>query len=904
MSSPSRPESSNQPPSSAAVLKQGLSALKQKHYDQAIQSFNQVVQVSTDADEYAQAQMGLVKAYGSVGRIKAAISICTQLTRNSNPKVQTWATQTLKKLQQQPQSRSDSPASTTPSNSTRADQPSNPADDQNSTNHELQTTTQRSLEKSGKPDTSLSATGFIPLENLNKAGSDKSDKANNQTNSETGFIALDDDDDALLPSRPPLTPSSPTQTPSAPDPTSAATPSSSFNPSSTKPEFKQSASFKTEEEIGLSHDGDQVELNVANTDRAADNPLVSVPVDASTVDNSAQSTQIIETEPSEPSEPLDDYQPTWRQAGRAERWSALPPVNQARFWIVQGITVLGSIWLIRSGTWFILQYVNKLLAWIDWPIYLQPIQAFYRDPFWSVALILAVFFAASPWIWDGILSWFYGQKAFDLKTLETHSPESVRLLKRFFRQAKRTMPELRVLPSQVPLILTYGNLPRFARISVSRGLLNQLADDEIAALYAREASQIQRWDFAIVSWLTLVMQLPYLLYDEAATFGDRFSQPILRGFFAFVSSLGYGFYWLLRWLGLWANRDRTYHSDRTSVSLTGNPNGLIRALLKVAIGSAEDIQRQGRTSAELESLDLLSPAGYAASLTVGSTYSHTPIEPILQWDYQNPYRHWLAISQAHPALGERLYILTRYAQRWHLIPELDLEAPPARQKSQNVLQQIVYWQPLFFQASPWVGLVGGFAIAWLLKFIGWFSPIVGLYRLQWMWDSQSLLWAWGLIGFGIGTWLRVNRLFPDFTPGAIRNQPNAHLLLMDPTALPTNTLPVKIQGKLLGKSGLHNWLGQDLLLQTPQGLIKLRYASALGALGNLFLQSAKIRPEELTGRRIQIVGWFRRSILSWIDLDHIRNQAGYTIRANSPTSATLLGGICIAWGLFLLVTGQ
>ncbi|MGP1383289.1 MAG: M48 family metalloprotease [Thainema sp.] len=883
MPSPSRPESSNQPPSSAAVLKQGLSALKQKQYDQAIQSFHQVVQLSTDAAEYAQAQMGLVKAYGYRGQTEAAIATCTQLTRNSSPKVQAWAARTLEKLQQQnvahpDQSHSNIASSPTPSSSTRAEHPP-----ERLSRQELQTAETNSSEPQGTP---LSSTGFVPLD----ASLDDARKPGH----ETGFVALDDVDDDVQPSRPPLATPRMAPPPSSPTPADVATASPATQPSANQ-ELEQPTSPLSDlvnRFVDQSLNPDQPDPNTAVTA----NPPADTPTAAQTAADPAVALA--------QSAPPISYQPTWQQAERAERWSSLPPVNQTRFWIIQAVTVVGSIWLIRSGTWFLLRQVNKFLAWLDWPIHVQPIQAFYRDPFWMIALFLAVLFAASPWLWDFLLSWFYGQKPFSLQILESHSPESVRFLKRFFRQSGRTMPELRVLPSQAPLILTYGNLPRFARISVSQGLLNQLADDEIATLYAREASQIQRWDFVTLSWIALIMQLPYLLYDEAAKFGNRLSQPILRGCFAFVASAGYGLYWLLRWLGLWANRNRTYHSDRTSVSLTGNPNGLIRALLKVAIGSAEDIQRQGRTSSELESLNLLSPTGYAASLTVGSTYPYTPIEPILQWDYQNPYRHWLATSQAHPALGERLYILTRYAQRWHLTPELDLESPPPRPKAQNIIQQIAYWQPLLFQASPWVGLVCGFAIAWLLKFIGWFSPVVNIYRLQWMWDSQSLLWACILIGFGIGTWLRVNRLFPDFTPGAIRNQPNAHLLLTDPVALPTNTLPVKIQGKLLGRSGLHNWLGQDLLMQSQQGLIKLRYASALGVLGNLFLQSAKIRPEELTGRRIQIVGWFRRSVLSWIDLDHIKNQAGYTIRANSPTSATLLGGICIAWGLFLLVTGR
>lgn len=898
MSSPSRPESSNQPPSSAAILKQGLSALKQKHYDQAIQCFNQVTQLSLDAAEHAQAQMGLVKAYGRIGQMEAAIATCTQLTRSPNPKIQAWAAQTLEKLQQQqhqPRPKESAPSASNPS----------PAPDLNHQSPSAPKSPAVSMSQSETPASPLSRTGFVPLNDAD----DLTDDARNDTGNQTGFVALDDDDDDVLPSRVPTTRSAQTASPQS---TAATPPPSSDHPPSPihtsiplpqDPESATAAQSVTppdlEQHVTEQQPSSPAQLQGQPTDSTAANRLTTEPaadpaVAIQPADNAEDSSAAL----------IADYQPTWRQAERAARWSPLPPVSQARFWTIQAVTVLGSIWLIRSGSWLVMRQINKLLAWIDWPIYLQPIQSFYRDPFWTIVLFLAALFAASPWLWDFILSWFYGQKPFDFKTLETHSPESVRLLKRFFRQSGRTLPELRVLPSQAPLMFTYGNLPRFARISVSRGLLNQLADDEIAALYAREASQIQRWDFAILSWLALLIQLPYLIYEEAAKFGNRLRQPIFRGLFAFIASLGYGLYWLLRWLGLWANRTRTHHSDRTSVSLTGNPNGLIRALLKVAIGSAEEIQRQGRTSPELESLDLLSPAGYAASLTIGSTYPHTPIEPILQWDYQNPYRYWLATSQAHPALGERLFILTRYAQRWHLTPELDLEAPPARPKSPNLIQKIGYWQPLLFQASPWVGLVCGFAIAWLLKFIGWFSPIVNLYRLQWLWDSPSLVWACVLIGFGIGTWLRVNRLFPDFTPGAIRNQPAAHLLFTNPTAIPTDTLPVKVQGKLIGKSGLHNWLGQDLLLQTQQGLIKLRYASALGVVGNLFLQSAKIRPEELTGRRIQVIGWFRRSLLSWIDIDHIKNQAGYTIRANSPTSATLLGGICIAWGLFLLVAGQ
>ncbi len=65
-------------------------------------------------------------------------------------------------------------------------------------------------------------------------------------------------------------------------------------------------------------------------------------------------------------------------------------------------------------------------------------------------------------------------------TLSTHSPEAIRVLQRYCRQQRWSLPRLAILPTSVPMALTYGNLPRTARIVVSQGLLEQLADDEIA----------------------------------------------------------------------------------------------------------------------------------------------------------------------------------------------------------------------------------------------------------------------------------------------------------------------------------------------------------------------------------------------------------------------------------------
>jgi Zn-dependent protease with chaperone function len=115
-------------------------------------------------------------------------------------------------------------------------------------------------------------------------------------------------------------------------------------------------------------------------------------------------------------------------------------------------------------------------------------------------------------------------------------------------------------------------------------------------------------------------------------------------------------------------------SDRLSVETTGNPNGMTRALLKIALGITEEIQNDRKTSALLESFDLMQPVGYRQAITSGSCSPQTPLEAVLHWDYTKPYRNWLTAGASHPLLGERVALLCRNAQFWKLEPELDMPA--------------------------------------------------------------------------------------------------------------------------------------------------------------------------------------------------------------------------------------
>ena len=377
-------------------------------------------------------------------------------------------------------------------------------------------------------------------------------------------------------------------------------------------------------------------------------------------------------------------------AGRAKRWT-LAPVNLLPLWLLQFGTATLLFWLIRELLKFALAGTNTLLVKLP---YLEPFQLFYRDPTQFVLLTLGILLILSPWLVDKLLRLFYGLQPLAINTLSTHSPEASRVLQRYCRQRRWSLPQLGILPTSAPVALTYGNLRRTARIVVSQGLLEQLADDEIATIYASQLGHIAHWDFVVMSLVTLVTQLLYTIYRQVSQWGDR-TNVILRSTAVAISSLAYGVWWLLSGCAVWVAQLRLYYSDRLAAEITGNPNALSRALLKISQGIVLDIQQQGHTSWLLESLNLLTPVGYRQAITLSNCHSATQLERILAWDCLNPHRYWLTINNSHPLIGDRLHYLNQIAHHWHLDTELN---PVKIQNSKFKIQNFSY------KALPFLGL--------------------------------------------------------------------------------------------------------------------------------------------------------------------------------------------------------
>ncbi|GAP98270.1 M48 family metalloprotease [Leptolyngbya sp. NIES-2104] len=552
-----------------------------------------------------------------------------------------------------------------------------------------------------------------------------------------------------------------------------------------------------------------------------------------------------------PSESVQSESPhVWKNTGRAQRWNPLPRLNPTRLqWAMVGSTIallftLSALWGMKSSiAWAQFSIMTRLLRWSAAP----PDQSI---PILEFSLGLLILFCAAPWILDAVLKGLYGLKPLSTAAIARHSPETHRLIQRFAQQQKIPIPKLGVLPTAAPISFTYGNLPKFARIVVSQGLLDSLNEEEIAAIYAGECGHILHWDFAAMSLVTVVLQIPYSVYKVCAIVSDRLRkiklnqtiftkiiQTIADGFLV-ISAIAYGFFRVFRWSGFWLAQQRTEYSDRTACNLTGNPNGLARALIKTTIATAQTIKHERETQNLLEGFELLNPVSYRSAILFENLFDRVSLSTL----FQSNLIH----------LGTRLEKLMIYCQQWHLELELEI-AIPTRTKAKSLIQ-----------FAPIVGSAIGIAIALILWLIAQALFAIGNFRLNWLASDYSLFPSFALIGFGIGSIVRFNHLFPES-----RNPKTDLILTHDPKDSPV----VRLEGTLIGRSGAANQLAQDLFLQTETGLIKLNYCSQFGAIGNL------LRPLPI-GQTAIVTGWLRRSETPWIDVDTIRSRL--LIRAGQP----------------------
>ncbi len=600
---------------------------------------------------------------------------------------------------------------------------------------------------------------------------------------------------------------------------------------------------------------------------------------------------------------LTNFDPTVSY-DRATQWRNLPASKNFNLPLVQVLTTAGLVG-IPAGWILGLQWTGQILGELKNKVlffwWQQPMAI--EIPWVPLTGLAIGAIVVSPWLIRSQLQRSGSVKTLSTGQLSTYSAEAYRVLQRHCKDKKQSLPRLEIIESDLPLVLSYGIIPQQQTIAVSRSVLSELNEGEIATLYALEISNLHNWTTAILSSTTSLALLPYLCYWECSQWADRFLDLSLQpqkikplswiwklagSAFGIVASTSYGIFSGLRWMGLWLSRSRSDDADRKVCDLTGNPNGLASTLMQLRSSMQQSLNTPNAFL--LEALEQLLPIARQESAT----------EPL------NAVESWWTLNQSQRPTEFRLGRLAAIAQQWNLTPVLPATALPNRLPSADLRT----W------ATPFTWAIGGYLLALIAWGVGWIAHALGQPRLAFLGSDYALFIGLSMLGFGLGTWMRFNTFFPELTtsmsrcdrskPGQIEDFTPEDLAIVNaarhPKATPLKPQLTLLQGQLQGRSGASNWLGQDLWLEMPSGdKIKLHFGSSLGPVGLLLREIWGDRTlAQSVGETVTIAGWLRRGGTLWMDVEAARTRRSVMTGGHQIWSI-LIGGLFVGIGLFVML---
>ncbi|MDX6586758.1 MAG: heat shock protein HtpX [Solirubrobacterales bacterium] len=221
-------------------------------------------------------------------------------------------------------------------------------------------------------------------------------------------------------------------------------------------------------------------------------------------------------------------------------------------------------------------------------------------------------------------SWFFSDKiAIKMSgakpVTEEQAPGLYQMVRELCTRADLPMPSLYVIPQEQPNAFATGRNPKNSAVAVTAGIMKRLSEDELRGVIAHELAHIRNRDVLLQSVAAAIgASITYLGYMLLWFGGDEDSGPlgliaalalvILAPIAASLIQLG-------------VSRQREYSADATGAEISGNPESLASALLRLE-ESAQEIPMQVNSAAE--PLYIVKP--FAGKGLAGLFSTHPPIE--------------------------------------------------------------------------------------------------------------------------------------------------------------------------------------------------------------------------------------------------------------------------------------
>lgn len=509
--------------------------------------------------------------------------------------------------------------------------------------------------------------------------------------------------------------------------------------------------------------------------------------------------------------------------------------------------------------------------------------AYFDMPLWISAVfalaVLLLQYLLGPWILELIYK------------IEWHDPQSVdpalaQFIARTCAAKKVPVPRFGLVRDGNPTAFTFGHYPGDARLVVTTGLLDMLDSEECQAVVAHELGHIAHWDFVVMTVAAAIPLILYVLY--IATRSGRGQRRRGKGgsYAALIALVSYVAYIISHYIVLLLSRVREYYADQFAGEVTGNPDSLATALVKVAYGLAAAPQGKKKDDARMvaaRAFGIFDPK-VAQSLALAGAGSGAvtaeAMESAMKWDLWNPWAMFFELKSSHPLPAKRIRALERQTEAFGRVSRFSFRAEQPESYWDEFIADVFanYLPGLAFLA----GLVLAVASSLALEFnVGAVGIVLLLVSAAW-WLKR---------------WFSYNH---DF-----RERRTVRSLIGKVKVSAVRSIPGTIEGQIIGRGVPGLFYSEDLVLQDDTGFIVVDYRQPLRFLEFLF---GWVKAGQLIGQRGKVMGWYRRSPNPYFEMRKLVLENGETVTSYSyPVTQFFvyagmsLGAILLALQAFLLI---
>lgn len=280
---------------------------------------------------------------------------------------------------------------------------------------------------------------------------------------------------------------------------------------------------------------------------------------------------------------------------RQKRWYGRDLGLQARM----GFTMLLLTGLYLVFAYVLFRYTHQALIFIAFPL----------------GMLIVQYFAS-----DKLVLGSMGAHIVDAQ----QAPDLYSMVQRLAQQADLPMPRVAIMNTSMPNAFATGRNPKHAVVAVTTGLLQQLPPREIEAVLAHEMSHVKNRDVTVMMMAGSLAAVASFVVQMGFWFGIGGDDDRDNGnsfLVILLVSLVVGF--LSNLLVMAISRYREYAADRGSAQLTGAPEELESALLRIS-GNMQRIPDQDLRQAQpMAALFFASPKRASISTLFSD---HPPVE--------------------------------------------------------------------------------------------------------------------------------------------------------------------------------------------------------------------------------------------------------------------------------------